>query len=62
MSSMSPSKHPVIIQLEPQEERVLELIDSFTDHLSATRSDLPKVECRVAGGWVRDKVIEMAVI
>lgn len=44
------------IKLEDREVAVLDLVDGFTKHLAETRSDLPPVECRVAGGWVRDKV------
>ena len=44
------------IKLEDREVAVLDLVDEFTKHLAKTRSDLPRVECRVAGGWVRDKV------
>ena len=48
------------IQLDNQESAVLNLIDDFTKHLASTRNDLPAVECRVAGGWVRDKVCVLA--
>lgn len=44
------------IKLEDREVAVLDLVDGFTKHLAKTRADLPSVECRVAGGWVRDKV------
>lgn len=54
-SSMPPVKVPTI-QLEDRETAVLDLVDGFTKHLAKTRHDLPLVECRVAGGWVRDKV------
>lgn len=50
-----PFKVPTI-QLEDNEKAVLDLIHDFTGHLATTRTDLPSVECRVAGGWVRDKV------
>ena len=54
-SSASAFKVPTI-QLDNQESAVLDLIDDFTKHLATSRNDLPAVECRVAGGWVRDKV------
>ena len=44
------------IQLDAQESAILDLIHRFTLHLGNARPDLPAVECRVAGGWVRDKV------
>lgn len=59
-SSASSSSPPAVkvptIQLEDRESAVLDLVDGFTKHLAKTRPDLPLVECRVAGGWVRDKV------
>ncbi|KAK9894794.1 poly A polymerase C-terminal region-like protein [Cystobasidium minutum MCA 4210] len=48
------------IKLEDREVAVLDLVDGFTKHLAKTRADLPSVECRVAGGWVRDKLLGMA--
>lgn len=48
------------IQLEDRETAVLDLVDRFTKHLAETKPDLPPVECRVAGGWVRDKLLGMA--
>jgi tRNA nucleotidyltransferase (CCA-adding enzyme) len=51
-----PFKVPTI-QLEEREAAVLDLIDTFTHDLANTRHDLPPVECRVAGGWVRDKLL-----
>jgi hypothetical protein len=38
------------IKLNPTEEQFVALLDDF-----AGRQD-PPVECRIAGGWVRDKV------
>ena len=55
-STSLPSIDPPRIELNAQEARVLGLIDDVTKHLKQTRSDLPAIECRVAGGWVRDKV------
>lgn len=56
----TPSFAVPTIQLDSQESAVLDLIDNFTKHLASTRHDLPSVECRVAGGWVRDKVCPYA--
>lgn len=50
------------IQLEDRETAVLDLVDRFTKHLAETKPDLPPVECRVAGGWVRDKVRTVAML
>lgn len=38
------------IALSPSETTFVALLDDFANHLS------PPVECRIAGGWVRDKV------
>ncbi|KAG8891337.1 CCA tRNA nucleotidyltransferase, mitochondrial, partial [Tulasnella sp. 408] len=45
------------IQLTPQEDRLCTLLDQFTNDLKEKRPDLPPVECRIAGGWVRDKLL-----
>ena len=44
------------IQLDPKEKQVLDLIDEFSKYLRETRRDQSDLECRVNGGWVRDKV------
>lgn len=54
-SSSLPFTVPAI-KLEDREVAVLDLVDDFTKYLAEIRTDLPHVECRVAGGWVRDKV------
>ncbi|KAG8909753.1 CCA tRNA nucleotidyltransferase, mitochondrial [Tulasnella sp. 417] len=45
------------IQLTPQEDRLCTLLDQFTNDLKEKRPDLSPVECRIAGGWVRDKLL-----
>lgn len=44
------------IQLTPEEDRLCSLLQQFKQHVEATEPDSPQVECRIAGGWVRDKV------
>ena len=44
------------IKLTDQEDKICSLLDEFTKELKSTRPDLPHVQCRIAGGWVRDKV------
>ena len=42
------------IQLSPEEKRFCDLLNGFSQTLE------PPVECRIAGGWVRDKVSYLA--
>jgi len=44
------------IQLTPEEDRLCSLLQQFKQHVETTEPDSPQVECRIAGGWVRDKV------
>lgn len=44
------------ITLTPEEDRLCSLLDDFKLHVQQTKPDSPQVECRIAGGWVRDKV------
>lgn len=44
------------IQLTEQEDRLCTLLDDCSKHIAETHPELPRVECRIAGGWVRDKV------
>jgi hypothetical protein len=52
----------VTIELSPQEARFCDLLDEFAKEgrKKMKRPDveveIPEVECRIAGGWVRDKV------
>ncbi|KIR58757.1 tRNA adenylyltransferase [Cryptococcus bacillisporus CA1873] len=41
------------IALSPSETTFVALLDDFANHLS------PPVECRIAGGWVRDKLLSL---
>ncbi|KDQ20469.1 hypothetical protein BOTBODRAFT_100756 [Botryobasidium botryosum FD-172 SS1] len=45
------------IQLTPKEEEICTLLDDCCKNLLATRPDIKPVECRIAGGWVRDKLL-----
>jgi hypothetical protein len=42
-------KHTEALQLNPTETSFVSLLDDFSQTLT------PPVECRIAGGWVRDK-------
>lgn len=44
------------IQLDDKEASICELLRQVSDYVAAERPDLPRIESRIAGGWVRDKV------
>lgn len=44
------------ITLTPGEKDICTLLDEFTKELRGTGEKYVGVECRIAGGWVRDKV------
>lgn len=44
------------VVLTSREAQICDLLNDVAEHLKATRSDLPPVTLRIAGGWVRDKV------
>lgn len=44
------------ITLTAEEDRLCSLLDDFKAHVQQTEPESPQVECRIAGGWVRDKV------
>ena len=44
------------IMLSDKEARICNLLEQVSDYIAQTRSDLPRIESRIAGGWVRDKV------
>ena len=44
------------IHLTPEEDRLCSLLQQFKQHVAKTEPDSHQVECRIAGGWVRDKV------
>ncbi|GAA96769.1 hypothetical protein E5Q_03440 [Mixia osmundae IAM 14324] len=45
------------ISLDQHEQILLDQLDKFCTLLRTQRSDLPPIELRVAGGWVRDKLL-----
>lgn len=48
---------PLEVHLTPQEENVCRLIDEFCQTLNQDVTDGEPVACRIAGGWVRDKLL-----
>lgn len=57
-SALSPARPKVSFQIEltPVEDNLCTLLHDCTRYLREHYPDLPSVECRIAGGWVRDKV------
>lgn len=59
---MSSALAPPSIQLTPEEARFCDLLDDFAREgrkritKPAVEVEIPEVQCRIAGGWVRDKV------
>ncbi|CAO3674677.1 unnamed protein product [Umbelopsis vinacea] len=45
------------VVLTSREAQICDLLNDVAEHLKATRSDLPPVTLRIAGGWVRDKLL-----
>ncbi|KAJ8655637.1 hypothetical protein O0I10_008726 [Lichtheimia ornata] len=45
------------IQLDDKEANICELLRQVSDYVAAERPDLPRIESRIAGGWVRDKLL-----
>ncbi|KAG8900814.1 CCA tRNA nucleotidyltransferase, mitochondrial [Tulasnella sp. 403] len=52
---VQPASSTAEIRLTEQEDSLCTLLDECTKHLAKTREDLQPIECRIAGGWVRDK-------
>ena len=50
------------ITLTAEEDRLCSLLDDFKRHVQETEPESPQVECRIAGGWVRDKVRRLYVV
>lgn len=50
------------ITLTTEEDKVCSLLDEFTKQLRSTSEEYAGVECRIAGGWVRDKVSPTAFL
>lgn len=53
---MAKNGTPMRIQLDDKEASICELLRQVSDFVAAERPDLPRIESRIAGGWVRDKV------
>lgn len=58
----APAITDVTIELSPEEARFCDLLDDFAREgrkkikCPDVEVEIPEVECRIAGGWVRDKV------
>jgi tRNA nucleotidyltransferase (CCA-adding enzyme) len=48
------------VQLDHNEQQLCSLLLDFTRHLQSTRPDVAPVTMRIAGGWVRDKLLRHA--
>lgn len=44
------------INLTKIERDICDLLNNVSDYISSQRPELPRIEARIAGGWVRDKV------
>jgi tRNA nucleotidyltransferase (CCA-adding enzyme) len=53
MRTLSTLRAMTTIVLTPVETRFVDLLDTFA------RQQNPPVECRIAGGWVRDKLLSL---
>ena len=47
------------IELSKTENELVQYLKQVREHLRKSRPDLPSCECRIAGGWVRDKVCSL---
>jgi hypothetical protein len=59
LPNLAPLVRPIAnptIGLTPLEEQICTLLDECTRKLRQSQPELEPVECRIAGGWVRDKV------
>jgi hypothetical protein len=50
-------KLPLVVSLTSQEEKICTLLNEFCSEANSKRPDQDPVVCRIAGGWVRDKVL-----
>ncbi|OAD73313.1 hypothetical protein PHYBLDRAFT_65920 [Phycomyces blakesleeanus NRRL 1555(-)] len=48
---------PMKIVLDNREQKICELLQNVSHYLAKERPDLPLIESRIAGGWVRDKLL-----
>ncbi|KAF8334245.1 uncharacterized protein EI90DRAFT_2916098 [Cantharellus anzutake] len=58
-NTLCPSRPKPSLQIEltPTEDKLFTLLDDCTKYLREKYTDLVPVECRIAGGWVRDKLL-----
>ncbi|KAF7728008.1 CCA tRNA nucleotidyltransferase, mitochondrial [Apophysomyces ossiformis] len=45
------------VVLSEKEEKICDLLENVSDYIARERPDLPRIESRIAGGWVRDKLL-----
>jgi hypothetical protein len=50
-------KSPFVVSLTSQEEKICTLLNDFCSETNSKRPGQDPVVCRIAGGWVRDKVL-----
>lgn len=50
-------KSPLVVNLTSQEQKICTLLNDFCSETNNKRPDQDPVVCRIAGGWVRDKVL-----
>lgn len=56
-SNLKPAQHPQQIQPTPTEEIFFGHLNDFVkEGRLQVEPEIPATECRIAGGWVRDKV------
>ncbi|KIM33013.1 hypothetical protein M408DRAFT_14571 [Serendipita vermifera MAFF 305830] len=48
---------PMVVHLTPQEEDICTLINDFCTETNSKNPEQEPVVCRIAGGWVRDKLL-----
>lgn len=45
------------VDLSETEAKICKVLQGVSALIATERPELPLIECRIAGGWVRDKVI-----
>ncbi|KZT55979.1 hypothetical protein CALCODRAFT_436382 [Calocera cornea HHB12733] len=48
------------ITLDPREDQICTILDDYAKFRKQEHPEEPAVECRIAGGWVRDKLLGLA--
>jgi tRNA nucleotidyltransferase (CCA-adding enzyme) len=49
--------HAMQIELTEKESKIANVLQGVSALIAKERPELPVIECRIAGGWVRDKVL-----